>query len=45
MIPRDDGVLLGGTFERDVWDMSPDSDEAERILQGHRAFFETMQKP
>jgi glycine/D-amino acid oxidase-like deaminating enzyme len=45
MIPRDDGVLLGGTFERDVWDTSPDSDEAERILQGHRAFFETMQKP
>ena len=39
MIPREDGILLGGTFERDVWDLSPNSREAERILQGHSAFF------
>jgi D-amino-acid oxidase len=40
MIPRDDGILLGGTFERDVWDLKPNPLEAERILQGHCAFSE-----
>ena len=42
MIPRDDGILLGGTFERSVSDVTPNPSEADRILQGHRAFFETM---
>jgi len=45
MIPRDDGILLGGTFERDVSDLTPSPREAERILRGHRAFFERMKKP
>jgi D-amino-acid oxidase len=44
MIPRDDGILLGGTFERDVWDLTPNPREAERIYQGHRAFFEAMKQ-
>jgi D-amino-acid oxidase len=44
MIPRDDGILLGGTFERDVWDLAPNPREAERILQGHSAFFERMKR-
>jgi D-amino-acid oxidase len=44
MIPRDDGILLGGTFEPDVWDLTPNPREAERILQGHGAFFETMKR-
>jgi len=42
MIPRDDGILLGGTFEPDAWDLTPNSSEAQRILQGHGDFFETM---
>lgn len=42
MIPRDDGILLGGTFERDVRDLTSNPQESERILQGHGAFFETM---
>jgi glycine/D-amino acid oxidase-like deaminating enzyme len=45
MIPREDGILLGGTFERNVWDLSPNPREAERILQGHRALFAAMKKP
>ncbi len=40
MIPRDDGILLGGTFERDVWDLKPNPLESERILQEQSAFFE-----
>jgi D-amino-acid oxidase len=43
MIPRDDGILLGGTFERNVWDLAPNPREAERIFQGHRAFFDAME--
>jgi D-amino-acid oxidase len=44
MIPRDDGILLGGTFERDVWDLTPNPLETERILKGHSAFFEAMKR-
>lgn len=40
MIPRDDGILLGGTFERDVRDLQPNPRESERILQEQCAFFE-----
>jgi len=42
MIPRDDGVLLGGTFERDVHDLTPNPNESRRIYQGHSAFFSAM---
>jgi D-amino-acid oxidase len=45
MIPRDDGILLGGTFERDVWDLVPNPHEAERIFHGHCDFFEMMKNP
>jgi len=45
MIPREDGILLGGTFERDVCDLAPSPSESERILRGHGAFFEAMEKP
>jgi len=39
MFPRRDGILLGGTFERGEWDLTPDPAAAERILQGHMALF------
>jgi glycine/D-amino acid oxidase-like deaminating enzyme len=42
MFPRRDGILLGGTFERGQWDLTPDPAEAERILEGHRALFGGM---
>jgi len=42
MIPREDGILLGGTFEPGVWDLAPNSREGERIFQGHRDFFARM---
>jgi len=45
MIPRDDGILLGGTFERDVWEVAPSPRESDRILRGHGALFEAMEKP
>jgi D-amino-acid oxidase len=45
MFPREDGILLGGSFERDVRDLTPNPLERERILQGHRTFFEAMKQP
>lgn len=39
MFPRADGILLGGTFERDVWDTTPDPADIARILRSHTRFF------
>ena len=40
MFPRADGILLGGTFERDVWDTRPDPTDIARIVQSHKRLFE-----
>jgi glycine/D-amino acid oxidase-like deaminating enzyme len=39
MMPRRDGIVLGGTSERDVWSLDPDPDHAERIFRGHQELF------
>ena len=36
MFPRGDGVILGGTFERDVWDTNPDPQTIAGIMESHR---------
>jgi glycine/D-amino acid oxidase-like deaminating enzyme len=42
MFPRRDGILLGGTFERGVWDLAPDPAAETRIVAGHAAMFREM---
>lgn len=42
MFPRRDGILLGGTFERGVWDLEPNREAQARIFAGHQAFFRDM---
>ena len=42
MMSRQDGVLLGGTFERDVWDLTPNLQEMERVLRGHGNVFSSL---
>ncbi len=39
MFPRPDGILLGGTYERDVWDTTPDPKAIAGIVESQRAFF------
>ncbi|HEX8480304.1 MAG TPA: FAD-dependent oxidoreductase [Allosphingosinicella sp.] len=39
MFPRADGILLGGTFERDVWEAAPQAADIERILASHKELF------
>ena len=40
MFPRADGILLGGTFEKDIWDTRPDPAAIARIVASHKRFFE-----
>jgi D-amino-acid oxidase len=42
MMPRADGIVLGGTRERDVWTLEPNQDELTRVVEGHRQFFEAF---
>ena len=35
MIPRRDGIMLGGTHQRGAWTMEPDPGQFGRILAGH----------
>jgi D-amino-acid oxidase len=42
MFPRVDGVVLGGTFDRGQWDLTPDNTVKRRMIDGQRAMFEAM---
>ena len=42
MMPRSDGIMLGGTHERGVDTLDPNPTATRRILEGHRAFFDAM---
>ena len=42
MFPRADGILLGGSFERGVWDTTPDPARIARIVASHRQVFENF---
>jgi len=39
MFPRADGIILGGTFEHDQWDPTPDPRTIARIVAAHKRFF------
>jgi D-amino-acid oxidase len=39
MMPRQDGIILGGTHERGEWSLEPNAAEAARILRGHQDLF------
>ncbi len=40
MFPRNDGIVLGGTFEQDEWSTTPEPAAIERILASHRRLFQ-----
>lgn len=41
MVPRTDGVLLGGTWQPDDWSLTPDPILTRNILEGQAAFFDS----
>ena len=45
MMPRSDGIALGGTSERGIWDTTPDEDARRRIVTGHIELFSAMRRP
>src|SRR5579871_1071779 len=42
MFARRDGILLGGTHDRDVWDLAPDFDAQKRIVAAHAKLYAEM---
>jgi D-amino-acid oxidase len=42
MMPRADGIILGGTSQRDVWTTEPDENERKRVVDGHIELFSGM---
>jgi D-amino-acid oxidase len=42
MMPRSDGILLGGTHERGEWGLDPNKEAMDRVVSGHASFFEEM---
>jgi D-amino-acid oxidase len=42
MFPRPDGILLGGTFELDQWDATPQPETIARIVSTQKRFFESF---
>ncbi|WP_367872430.1 FAD-dependent oxidoreductase [Luteolibacter sp. Populi] len=44
MFPRADGIVLGGTFERGQWNLTPDDTVKQRVIAEQKVMFETMGK-
>src|SRR6185503_14287539 len=42
MMPRTDGIVLGGTSQRGVWTMDPDDEERKRVVNEHIELFAGM---
>ncbi|HUP66975.1 MAG TPA: FAD-dependent oxidoreductase [Sphingomicrobium sp.] len=42
MFPRPDGILLGGTFELDQFDATPNPQTIARMVARHKRFFESF---
>ena len=45
MMPRRDGIALGGTVQRGVWTLEPDEEERRRIVDAHISLFTSMRRP
>jgi len=44
MMPRTDGIALGGTSQRGVWTLEPDEAERKRVVDGHIEVFSAMKR-
>jgi len=41
MLPRTDGIALGGTYELGISSLAPDTNKMHKILARHKAFFDS----
>jgi glycine/D-amino acid oxidase-like deaminating enzyme len=44
MFPRRDGIVLGGSFDRGVWNTDPDTGTTDRILRDNAVLFGSMRQ-
>ena len=44
MMPRRDGIILGGTSERDIWTTEINEGERQRVVDGHIKLFASMKQ-
>ncbi len=44
MFPRRDGIILGGTWDRDRWELEPDPEQTAEILESHAEVMKRMKK-
>jgi D-amino-acid oxidase len=44
MFPRSDGIVLGGNYDKNQWDATPDMTRRTRIVAAHREMFEGMRR-
>ncbi|HVF22986.1 MAG TPA: FAD-dependent oxidoreductase, partial [Pyrinomonadaceae bacterium] len=42
MFPRRDGIVLGGTWDHDNWSLTPNVEQANRILENHTAIMKSL---
>lgn len=42
VVPRKDGLVLGGTWEPDVWSLEPNEEALHKIMNRHMAFANNM---
>lgn len=42
MMPRSDGLILGGTSLRDVWSLEPSEDDRKRVMDKHIELYAAM---
>jgi hypothetical protein len=42
MFPRSDGIILGGTYERNEWSTAPDPATTDTLLAAHQKVFENL---
>ena len=45
MMPRSDGIILGGTSERDVWTTEINESARQRVVENHMRLFERWRSP
>ena len=45
MFPRSDGIVLGGTFERDNWSLEPSRETGDGLLNTHAALMTGLRTP
>src|SRR3546814_2893165 len=45
MFPRPDGIVIGGTYERNIWEAEPQPERIARIVAAHQRLFAGFRCP